>query len=591
MNPSGRNSFLAGNLEVLCRQNAAAYRWLASRGGNLEGLENRIITNRRGVLDWRLPSGKGLFDVVSPDSVYRDWIPEDAPEMGATLIVGANLGYGINRVLADTETSHRVLVLEPSPDMLAACLSQTDYRPFLESGKLLFIPPDVQYLKKIIWRLEIEYFFGKIFVLADLPSYQLGPEYAMWAERCKDVLDCFGADLNTMRMKQDTMVQNELGNYARAMKDGNLLSLRGQGRGVSAVIYGAGPSLARFGPLLARHPGTALHACALQSLPALYGFGVKPHFCMAIDYTKAMKPVCEGLDREWAKDIPLVYSCKVDPEAVEAYPGPTLPIWTVGGIGTFLPRQQEVVLNGGGSVGVALTRFLTWCGISRMLLVGFDFSWQGKSTHVAGHLASKRDFCFDSNRHIVMKNKGGETIYSATAYMTALRDLESDLDGTSPTVCNLYGGGVHIQGTSEVTWEEVKEQRIITCTAQNLDRFLGVLRAARTPRVWPLFQARGVEWADSFRHVTKRLKRLSRQAARRQEEIRALFRQIVLFLQQDPLYQPYLFNEIIDTTRLTRTNLPFGQKEMDECKRILKRALKKVREVDNKLVFARKKAA
>jgi hypothetical protein len=582
--------FLEANLKALERLNAPVFCWLARQETEVRDLDENLTTNRWGLLDWRLPSGKGLFDAICPKTAYRDWIPKDKPETSATLIIGCNLGYGINHVLANSPDSHKVLVLEPRPEILLACLGQTDYRPFLENSRLLFVPPNLEFLRKVVWKLDMQYVFGNIFVLPDIPSHQLGPEYATWANHWKEILENFSADVNTLRSNQDVMVRNELKNFGRAIQDGSLLALENQGRGLTAVIHGAGPSLARFAPLLAENPAYALHACGLQTLPALQVHGLKPHLCLGIDYTMAMKRVYDRLDMQWAKDIPLIYSCKVAPEVVRAYPGQTLPFWTVWGLGTYMPRDRELVLRSGGSVGVALTRFLRWCGVSQILLVGYDFAWPGDKTHVAGHLACGNTFRFDPKRHIVMKNREGKTIYSDLAYITALRDLENDLKQCAIPVYNLYGGGAIIKGSKEVTWTQVIDKGLLSSIEGSLEHFVDTLNRSRSPRPWPEFEARSPRWVSSLRSVQKRLKRLFEKAGRHQQEIHTVLTQVLFFLRQDPLYQPYLYNEIFNIAGLVHARSRYGLREMAECSSILKRVAKKVREMDQHLVYNRKAA-
>ncbi len=89
---------------------------------------------------------------------------------------------------------------------------------------------------------------------------------------------------------------------------------------MGAVILGAGPSLAKFGPELAKNPGQAVFTTSLQGLPAVHKAGIKPHFCIGIDYNASMGRVYQQLDHEWAKDIPLIYSTKLDHEVLAAYP-------------------------------------------------------------------------------------------------------------------------------------------------------------------------------------------------------------------------------------------------------------------------------
>jgi hypothetical protein len=582
--------FLEGNLKALETQHAPIFHWLAVQGLRPQDLDGNLITNQWGLLDWRLPSGKGLFDCLSPKLAYRDWTPTDRADTSATLIVGCNLGYGVNHVLSNTPNSHKVLVLEPRPEMLLACLSQTDYRPFFRAKKLFFVPPDLEFLRRVVWQLDLQYVFGNIFVLSDIPSHQLGPEYAIWTHHWRVILENITCDINTLRRKQDVMVNNELNNFARAIQDGSLLPLKNQGRGLSAVVLGAGPSLAEFAPLLAKSPSNDLYACGLQTLPVLQEYGLRPHLCMAIDYTMAMKKVCDGLDMKWAQDIPLIYSHKVAPEAVRAYPGPTMPVWTDGGLGTCMPGDRELVLKAGGNVAVALTRFLTWCGMDQILLVGHDFAWPGEKTHVAGHLSEKNRFRFDPKRHTKIRNRQGKTIYSDLAYITALRELEKDLKQSDMPVFNLYGGGAIIQGSKEVTWSQVLAEELLVSTPGSLEHFLSTMNRARSPRPWPVFEARSPQWTSSLRSVQKRLEKLFKKASRHQEEIHAVLNQILFFLRQDPLYQPYLYNEIFSLAGLINTRSSYGLKEMAACRGILKRVAKKVWEVDYHLIYNRKAA-
>ena len=583
-------SFLETNLQALKIRNTAIFQWLAPQEPGPRNLDSSLFTNGWGLIDWRLPSGKGLFDPIPPKMLYAEWIPREKADTSATLIVGCSLGYGINHVLSNTPHTHKVLVLEPRQEMLLACLSQTDYRPFFESKKLFFVPPDLAFLRKVVWQLNLQYMFGNIFVRSDIPSRQLGPEYAVWTDRCKENLEDLSMEMNTLGARQNIMIGNELKNFARAMGDGSLLPLKNQGGGLSAVTLGAGPSLAKFAPLLAQDPGHALYTCGLQTLPALRLHGLKPHLCLAIDHTMSMKKVYNRLDMEWARDVPLIYSCKLAPEVLSAYPGPTLPMWTLGGLGACMPGDREVVLDAGGNVGVALTRFLTWCGVSQILLVGQDFAWKGEKTHAGGHLADNNTFHFDSKHHIEMKNRSGETIYSSPAYTTALRHLENDLKESKMPVFNLYGGGAVIKGSKEVTFTQVFQKGLLSSAPGSLKHFVGTLKQARSPRPWPAFEARSQRWASSLRSVQKRLEKLFKKTKKHQKEIHTTLSQILFFLQQDPFYRPYLFNEILGLAGLVRARQSYGLKEKAECKHMLKQVVKKVREMDQYLAYSKRAA-
>jgi hypothetical protein len=580
------NVYLKDNLAALHEAKAPVAAWIDAQAVNPDTLAGRLIRNPMGHLDYQTEQGLRLHGAIPPSVIYRDWIPsgDDHVAAGATIIIGSGLGYGINHVLAKTPVSHKVLVIEPRAELLLACLGQTDYRPFLAAGKLEFLPPDKAVFEDRLHPLDVCFIFGKIYLRSDLACTQLGPQYAQWAAHARARLENISVELSTLRQKQDVMVGNELKNYHRAMSAGSLLGLRGMGQGMAAVILGAGPSLARFAPELARRRGRALYATALQTLPALEGTGLKPDICMAIDFRPEMRVCIENLrDPSFAADIPLIYSTKMDPEVVAMYPGPTLPMWSVGGLATYVMADQEMILDAGGNVGVSLFRFLSVCGVSSILLAGQDFSWTGEQTHAAGHHAAAHVYRGGSKHDVTTTNAYGETIHSNVAYMAAKRDLEKTLREGDIPVYNLYGGGLVIESAKNVTLNEAHLCGALSCAPGSLERFSAALARARTPRARPVFAPRAAQWSSSLKNAGNHLEKLFKHPAKNAAAIRGMFEKLRIFLRQDPLYLPYLYNEIMDMAGLCHARTTYGMKDLVQFRHIRKRVLDKAREMDRRL--------
>jgi hypothetical protein len=477
-----------------------------------------------------------------------------------------------------------VAVVEPRLDMLVCCLSQTDYSQMLENQKLFFIPPDKLTMRRLIFRqLGLQLEFGDIYLQTDAPSRQLGVEYDAWNQRCQEVLADFRIELNTLRAFQDVMVRNELDNFHRAMAAGSISTFQDSAKGAFAVMIGGGPSLNNFAPMLTDQTGNAVYASAFQTIPSLQQCGMKPHFCMAIDPTKRLKETYDHLDKKWAEDVPLIYSCKVSPDLVSAYPGPSMPIWTMGGLGAHLWKDREPVFDSGRNVGIALMRFLKWCGIRDILFVGFDFGWSGDTTHARGHLVSKNKFSFDPQKHIQLKNKKGEDIYSSRQLITALRSLETEISAGDINVYNLYGNHATIEGAREVTLGEVLSSGLLKSASGSVQRFHEKLNESRDPRPLPVFEARSAAWATSLKAAQKRLESHFKNTAQNQKEIHSALNHLLFFLNQDPLYQPYLLTDIRNLSGMIFNKDPYNGQDLSRCKKIVKRALDKVREMDEKL--------
>ncbi len=579
--------FLRQNLEAMGKAGQSAAFWLAACKPDPEVVASRVGQGPAGLLDWTLENGETLFSKVHPGGCYGSWLRLDKPAPAATVAVGSNLGYGINELLSKTPPGHKVLVVEPDPDMLLACLGQTEYAPFIESGRLQFLAPDPQPLFDAMKLLDVEFFFGRIYLRLDLPSRQMSSVYAQTHRMCQNVLENISVELATLRNRQDAMVSNELDNYTLAMTDGGVGSLESSAKGLTAVILGAGPSLAATGPQLAQDPGYALYVSAFQTLPALQHVGLKPHFCMSIDFNDTLRSVYNRLDPVWAADVPLVYSTKTDPEVVRRYPGPRLPVWTLGGLGTYVFKDVEPVLDAGGNVSVALFRLLRWSGVDRMLFAGQDFAWLGGQTHVAGHHTS--DSPIDQSQLTIVKlqNADGEEITSAQSFTTALRDLEKDIAGSEVEAYNIYGGGAVIQGAANVDMETVRKQGLLASAPGRLEAFERAMEVCRTPRPVPVFEPRGPQWSVSLRKVSKRLDKLFKKPKKNQEEIGKTFSEVHIFMRQDPLYVPYLYNQIMDVAGLTRKAGVYTPADMSAFSRIVKATMSKVRRMDETLCMQR----
>ncbi len=581
--------FLKDNIDYLQRMGHPVYQWLSSQDFKEEALVNNIFMNDFDMHDWRMESGKGMFESLPPEGIYGSWLHEEKAESSATFIVGSNLGYGINHVLQGTPDSHKVMLLEPRAEMLLACLGQTDYRPFFDAKKFHILIPDEDYLWEVIRNLDLQFIYGQIHLKGDLPSQQLGPEYARWSKTIRNKLENFSLELSTLRFRQDVMVGNEINNFKRALKDGSLKSLEGKGTGVGAVILGAGPSLEKHAPQLMENRSHVLYTCGLQTVPALQNIGLKPHFCVAIDYDATMLKIFERLDPDFVQDVPLIYSTKINPEIVKRYPGPTLPLWTVGGMGTFVMKERDLVLDAGGNVSVTISRLLRWCGVSHMLLVGQDYAWLNNQSHAGGHHHHRTNMTRKSY-HQDTRNMDGETILTTVQYMTAKRELEDDLRQTPFPVYNIYGGGVPIKGTQAMDVETAYMEGVLASAPGSVDRFMTDLMACRDMGENILFEARGPMWSTSLRNAEKKLGKLFKSVSANQAEIHEVFERLDVFIKQDPLYMPYLFNETLDLAGLTRAKRTYERKDFPEFKRIAKCVMKKVREIDRNVCTDPKRA-
>jgi hypothetical protein len=234
---------------------------------------------------------------------------------------------------------------------------------------------------------------------------------------------------------------------------------------------------------------------------------------------------------------------------------------------------------------VALYRLLAWLAVDRVLLVGQDFAWRGDRSHVAGHHAAATPATAE------VKDRDGNTLRSALPYVTAKRELESDIAKTGLATANLYGGGAAIQGAPELDLQAAHMQGWLASEPGGVQAFLQAMHDARAPQPPPQFEQKHGQWASSLRSAQKRLDKLFKRPEKRSEEIWNTLRDVHFFLRQDPLYLPYLYNEIMDAASLVHPPRRYGPEDRVKIKDVIKRSVSKVRKMDQLLASGNQAAA
>ncbi|RJR29817.1 MAG: DUF115 domain-containing protein [Desulfobacteraceae bacterium] len=570
--------YLRSNLEGLRKRSSTVHQWLQRQLSSL-GPSDRLVQTPNGFLDWQLTEGKSLFGGILPEAIYKEWTVTDHERLGTTIVVGCNLGYGLNRLLSEIPSEHQVVVLEPRADLLLACLGHTDYLQLLESGRLLFLAPEVREVRATLSGLVLPCLFGKILLRVDLPSLQIGPEYALWTDRCMEILRDLKINADTFRKNHDRMILNEMQNLGRASRDLSPAALRGKAEGITGVVMGAGTSLEEFAPALRNYDKQALFSTSFQALPALKRLGLKPHFAMIIDPSIALLKVYEELDAEWASEIPLIYSTAALPEVIRKYPGPKIPVWTATGLAGSFRGGKEPVLDAGGNAALALFRFLRWCGSNRILFVGQDFSWKGTKTHAGGHLTTGQEFRFDPQRHIRTKNRSGEIVFTSQSLLTPLRELERDLESVNGAVFDLYGGGLQIRGSESIGVSDLRGRVFCVDGSERVKKFMQIMKKGLFPAK-PFWVGRRSGLAAFLMFARRFLESLQGESAPERKEVVWFLDEVLRQLQADPLRKPYLMKEAFDLSGMIYTCRSFGSQELQRCMEIIDRVERKIREMD-----------
>ncbi len=569
------------NTKELKKSFPQVYEWLFSEGDVVDKVRRGVCQNRLGLPDYVYEKDRLLMEDI-PLGIYKRWVHSPSSMRNLSIVIGANVGYGIDVLLK--KTRDRILVVEPLKEMVAACLGISDLSPFIREKRLAFSPPITPFLPQAI-NSFLPFIYSSNYRLLLDPSYMKNHrDLEKVVQRIRNSIGDIHMFLNTFTNCQDLTIKNELQNYYKTFRHGSLFPLKGKFSGCYALIVGAGPSLAQFLEPLSRIQEDTFVLTAFQNLPIFFEARISPTLCMALDYSKVLLDVFDRVEMEWLKNIPLIYSPKIRPELVDRYPGIKIPVWTEGGLGTYLRRDRELVIDSGGNVSVALVRLFYELGFREFFLVGQDFAWRGDSTHTRGHHAASSSFEYSPQRHVRLKNLWGDTIYSSHPYLTAVHELEEDLEiNRDMTLYNLYGGGVVIKGAINVSWDYLCSHIVSYPQKEELRRFTAEIRRCHCCKDIPFFQGEFREWKRSLHSVFSRLKRLFKRPNKRSREIGATYMDILKFLTQHPLYSPYISPEIIEISQMAFVTSRYMPHHLEKTSRLFRRIERKIKEIDTML--------
>jgi hypothetical protein len=224
--------------------------------------------------------GQYLSSSVDPEAEARALCAEAAvQEADLVVLFGLGAGHALRTLRATSRA--RVVVFEPSRDVLAMALERLD----LVGDPLLHPDALVHDLATLRLCLSALYGVGDRIALAVLPAYrrhfpieaaQLAAEVGFFAEQAR-------LAENTYDLRLPIWIENLIANLPARARFASAVSLEGRFRGVPAVIVSAGPSLSGNVATLAAFRDRALVLSTNTAYRALAAAGIAADFVIALE--------------------------------------------------------------------------------------------------------------------------------------------------------------------------------------------------------------------------------------------------------------------------------------------------------------------
>ncbi|PKN33461.1 MAG: hypothetical protein CVU61_13485 [Deltaproteobacteria bacterium HGW-Deltaproteobacteria-19] len=463
------NGHLDANLAALRKHCPAFFAWWKDCPSQ-PGAYN-LLSSLSGLPDLEIeqPGGRRiiLYNRENPFETVREELADQSfPNGGLSFLFGLGLGYKALHILDAMDPSHAVYVVERNPDILRWALSLHDYSAEIRSGKLSFVVPEEEELRRLIEEQNSAILNGRIRLFLEKYVRLLDARTARLHDICHSQFNVLLMNFNTVVKIGSTVIQNEVENLPKALLGWSPEGLMGGDfRNRPAIIVATGPSLQKNISLLREAQGKALIISVGQTLRVLLAYDVRPDIVCSIDFGEPnYLSMSDAIDKA---NMPLLMHPQVYPRIPFEYQADLFV--TLDQSNLLTPTGGNVSSPLGNAMTVAQTalNLALAVGADPIVFTGQDLAY-GESSHIEGATYGKQVTVQGSR--IIMKNEQvtkNQEVYWVPGYfggrvptnsglLAFLEDIEETIRRNSGRrFINATEGGAHIAGTERMALRDV----------------------------------------------------------------------------------------------------------------------------------------
>ena len=322
------------------------------------------------------PKQSIAYDLDHPLDSPRKKVEEaDLFKQNLTLVLGMGLGYISQMILEEMEEGHRVVVIEPNPEIIRLALGLHDFSKHLESLGLVLAGPGASELSQILIAHESVVARGEVHMIMEEYTQHRPDDYLPLAEHTRRVLNQLKSNQATVSEMGSEIATNEIIGLPYTVRARGVADLHNMFPKVPAILVSTGPSLGKNIHLLKEAQDKAIIIATAQALRSLLAYGVKPDFICTIDFGKHNATHLDGLMN--VEDVPLVSLCRAQSDLMRDYQG----ILFVNGTGHSNPNhylhrlwQHKGIIQSGNSVAHLVFTLARLIGADPLIWVGQDLA-------------------------------------------------------------------------------------------------------------------------------------------------------------------------------------------------------------------------
>ena len=295
------------------------------------------------------------------------------------LIIGIGTGNILNSIINKFPESE-VIAIEPKKEI---------FQTFLSLNKL-----DERYDKvKFIISENIipiyEFFRNSLYSGRQIKIY-INPNLFFNFEIYNKIFKNINETFNGIRLNLSTMVsfrnyhfRNTILNLKYWLNSGKVKSFKDKFKGITGLAVASGPSLDKTIEYIKDFKNRSLIICAPTSLKPLINKGIRPDIVASVDPQPITVEQFKDVDID---GIYLLANEHTYPEVVELFKDRVIFFEITR---SYKDIEKKGVIYVSGTVATCLLSFLLYCGCNPIVLMGFDFSFDGKKHHVSNSFYEK----------------------------------------------------------------------------------------------------------------------------------------------------------------------------------------------------------
>lgn len=402
-------------------------------------------------------SRKYVLSKYTPMKDAEKYIPKEKGDKETVwIILGFGMGHVVRKLLAATSNETKIIVIEPSKELLDEQLKYDDNRLLDEYSNIHFITGDInqELKKKVSELLPIHSIHNIKFISLDVYLYF----YLSYYKKIKEVInqDILNKhiEINTIKVFNRVFSENVIKNRAFIKESYDLKVLKDKYKNVPALVVSAGPSLNKNIQYIKDFKG--ITCVGNRTLKPVLQQEVCPDFLCGVDPQEA---TFTTLKCDIPENVRLIATDSANTKFIEAHKGKHYFINTPSNAKALLGTQIVEDIPIGGSVATLCLSALTYMGCNPIILIGQDFAYTGNQKHaeecaIMPHLNTINTI--DGTPYI--KGYYGDSVPTSYQFITYLKWFEEFINAHKETTfINATEGGAYIEGAMHQSFKETIE--------------------------------------------------------------------------------------------------------------------------------------